>query len=237
MNSSWRTEIFAIFRKEALVELRSRSGLVTSLLFGVASVITISLATFNTKLNGDVAAGLLWVTILFASVLALPRTFLIEEEQGTGDLLRMTARPHAVFWGKALYNLALNLALAAVLTLLFLIFTGRPVSVPGLLAVSLIGGCAALTGAVTLCGALVARAANRTALAGAVAIPLILPVLAMGVSGTRVALSQGMLEMVPLSRVAEEFLHGGTMASMGLLAYAAASLAIGPWLFAAVWKS
>lgn len=236
MNSSWRREVLAIFRKEAQSELRSRSGLVTSGLFGLCAVITIALATFNSILNADVAAGLLWVTILFASVLALPRTFLLEEEQGTGDLLRQFARPHAVFWGKALFNLVLNLTTSLGLTWFFLVLTRLPVSVPWLLLLSVVSGCAALTGAVTLCGALVARASNRAALAGAVSIPLLLPVLSMGVSGTRVALSTGIFDGAP-TQFAIGFLRDGTMATVGLLSYAVLSLVIGPWLFAAVWKS
>lgn len=236
MNSSWRREVLAILRKEVQSELRSKSGLITSGLFGLCAVITIALATFNVKLNHDVAAGLLWVTILFASVLALPRTFLLEEEQGTGDLLRQFARPHAVFWGKALFNLGLNLVTAFGVTWLFLILARLPVSVPWLLALSVFAGCAALTGAVTLCGALVARASNRAALAGAVSIPLLMPVLSMGVSGTRVALSTGIFDGPP-TQFAIGFLRDGTMATVGLLSYAVLSLVIGPWLFAAVWKS
>lgn len=235
MSSSWRSEVLAVLRKEIFSEVRTKSGLVTSGLFGVASVVTIALATFNTKLNGDIAAGLLWVTILFASILSLPRTFLVEEEQGTADMLRLVARPHSVFWGKALFNLLLTGTTSAGLAVLFLIFTGQPIALTWLLVLSLIGGCGALTGAVTLCGALVAQAANRAALAGAIAIPLLLPVLAMGVSGTRVALSQGILDANTV--FAQDFLRGGIAASLGLWAYAVASLAIGPWLFAAVWKS
>jgi heme exporter protein B len=236
LSSSWRREIGAVLRKEVQSELRSRSGLVTSALFGFCAVVTIALASFNTRLNNDIAAGLLWVVILFSSVLALPRTFLLEEEQGTGDLLRQFARPHAVFWGKALFNLLLNLTTAAVLTALFLGFTGLRVTVPWLLFLSVVAGCAALTGAVTLCGALVAGAANRATLAGAVSIPLLMPVLSMGVSGVRVALATGVFDNGP-NRFAQDFLFGGTMATVGLVGYAVVSLALGPWLFAAVWKS
>ncbi|MGV3614503.1 MAG: heme exporter protein CcmB [Fimbriimonas sp.] len=236
MSSSWRREIGAVFRKEVQTELRSRSGIVTSGLFGLCAVITIAVATFSTKLNGEIAAGLLWVTILFSSVLALPRTFLLEEEQGTADLLRQFARPHAVFWGKALYNLLLNAVTATGLTLLFLVFTSMTVSVPWLLAANVLAGCAALTGAVTLCGALVARAANQAALAGAVSIPLLMPVLGMGVAGLRVALSSGILD-APSNAFAQSFYNGGVLWTVGLLGYAVTSLVLGPWLYAAVWKS
>ena len=236
MNSSWRREILAVLRKELQSELRSRSGLMTSGLFGLCAVVTIAVASFNTKLNGDIAAGLLWVILLFSGVLAIPRSFLIEEEQGTGDLLRQFARPHAIFWGKSLYNLTLSLATGSILTALFVVFASKTVSAPWLLVVTIVGGSAALTGAVTLCGALVARAANRAALAGAVSIPLLMPVLAMGVSALRVALSSGILDGGD-PEFAALFLRDGVRASVGLLCYAIVSLVVGPWIYAAVWKS
>lgn len=233
---TWGTEILAIFRKEAQSELRSRSGLVTSGLFGMACVVTLALASFTTKLSGDIAAGLLWVAILFSAVLALPRTFLLEEEQGTADLLRLTARPHAVFWGKALFNLSLTTLTSAGITLLFCLFTSVPVAVPWLLALTVFGGCAALTGSVTLCGALVARATNRAALAAAVSIPLLMPVLSMGISGLRVAFAANVFNQAS-SPFTEALLRSGTMAALGLVGYSVASLVMGPWLYAAVWKS
>lgn len=186
-------------------------------------MITLAFATFTTKLNADVASGLLWVGILFASVLALPRTFLIEEELATGDLLRLVARPHAVFWGKALYNLALILVAGTALTLLFVMFTGLTVPDPLLMAASIFGGCTCLAGAVTLSGALVAQAANRTALAAAVSTPLVLFVLALGVATSRSAFSPGLGNAWPWA--------GGTVC------FAIVLFALGPWLFAAVWKS
>lgn len=195
----------------------------TSLLFGVGAVVTLAFSTFQTKLNSDAASGLLWVGILFASVIALPRTFLVEEELGTGDLLRLVARPHAVFWGKALYNLALILFTGGLLTGLFLLFTGTKVGNPLLLAASVVGGCASLAGAVTLSGALVAQAANRTALAAAVSTPLVLSVLSLGVATSRSAFSPDFSNAWPWA--------GGS------ICYAVVLYAVGPWLFAAVWKS
>jgi heme exporter protein B len=206
-----------------VVELRSKSGLATAGLFAVAAVFTIGFATMNSHLDGDIAAGLIWVAILFSSVLALPRTFIVEEEQGTADLLRLTARPHAVFWGKALFNLLQMLVMAATLSVLYLGFTGLSLQSPWLYVATLVGGCAALSGAVTLTGAIVSRATNRGALAGAVAIPGLLPIMGMGVSGMRSAFGVG-------------FQASGQLWALGLLGYATLVLAIGPWVFAAVWK-
>src|SRR5205807_3271510 len=128
LNSSWQVEIGAVFRKEWLNELRTRAGFISSLLFSVVAVVATALATFGKTPEPTVAAGLLWVTLLFSSILALPRSFIAEEETGTGNLLRLIARPHAVFWGKALFNLLQMLVTAALLSTLFLMLTGLPVT-------------------------------------------------------------------------------------------------------------
>lgn len=206
-----------------LSESRSRHGLATAGLFGLVTVFTVSFATMSSSLNGDIASGLIWVAILFAAVIALPRVFLLEEEQGTGDLLRLMARPHAVFWGKALFNLIQVLVMSAILSILYFGFADLSVKVPWLYWFTLLGGCMAMAGAVTLTGALVAQASNRSAVAAAVSVPILLPVMSMGVSGMRTAFGVG-------------FTDSGIFAACGLLAYAVATFAIGPWLYAAIWK-
>ncbi len=210
--------------KEWQSEMRSQSGLVTGVLFSVVTVYAISFATLSEKLHGTVVAGLLWVALLFSSSASLPRIFLAEEEQGTAELLRMVGRPHAVFWGKSLFNCLQSVVTGILLCVLYLGFTSKSVTVPWLLAVCLIAGCLSLAGAVTLCGAIASQASNRAVLSAAIAVPLLLPLVSLGVSGVRVALGDG---------AASE----GNGAAIGLIGYACATLATGPWIFAAVWKS
>lgn len=225
MNSNWQNEISAVFRKEWKTEMRSMSGVVTSLLFSVVTVYAISFASMSQKLHGTVVAGMLWVALLFSSASSLTRIFLIEEEQGTADLLRLVARPHAVFWGKALFNIVQSLITSVILSILYLGFTSTTVTIPWLFAVSLITGCLSLTGAVTLCGAIAAQASNRSMLSAAIAVPLLLPLVALGVSGMRISLGDG------------SWASGGMASVVGLIGYAMATLATGPYIFAAVWKS
>lgn len=236
MNSNWSREIRAVLRKEAQSELRTKNGLVTAGLFGLCSIITIAVATFNARITGDLAAGLIWVAILFASVIAIPRTFLVEEEQGTADLLRLFARPHAVYWGKALFNAAQTCVLSTLIVALFVLFTNSAVGVPGILVITILGGSFAMAGAVTLAGALVARANNRAVIAGAISVPLLLPVLGMGVGAMRVVFAGQMLGADP-NEFLTGFVNSGWMSAVGLSCYAVATMAIGPWIYAAVWKS
>jgi len=198
--------------------------MMTALLFGFTTVVALAYATLSKILSGTTAAGLLFVGLLFAATLSMPRSFLIEEEQGTGDMLRLIARPHSVFWGKSLFNFAQMLVTGILFTGLSIFLMRIEVPHPGLLAASLFGTSATLAGGVTLTGSLVAQAANRSALASAVSLPLLLPLALLAVSGFRVAFGDG------------EYL-GGVSAGYGLICYGVACFAVGPYLFAAVWKS
>jgi heme exporter protein B len=222
----WATEVKAIFRKEVQSEMRSKSGLVTSGLFGVVAVVAIAFATRDVKITPMVAAGLFWVTLLFSSMISLPRAFTVEEELGTGDLLRLVARPHAVFWGKMLFNLVLLTVTAAALATLFLVLVGVQVSNISMFMMALIGSCLTLAGTVTLSGAIVAQAANRGSLAGAISLPLLLPITMLGVIGLAASLGQSSGLAV-----------NGTSATLGLICYGVLSVAVGPYLFAVIWKS
>ena len=233
--SPWTPEILAVFRKEAATEWRTKTGLMTGGLFGLCTVASLALAFWTKDPNRldekfgdhpmkDVCASLVWSILLFSSILSLPRAFLAEEENGTADLLRLMARPHAVFWGKMLFNLLQTWVGGLFLGALFVGSVRLEVPYPGLFVVCLLTGGAAVAGAVTLCGAIVAQAANRAALAGAVAVPLLLPLLQWGVTGMR-------------SAFGVEQLGYGVNAAIGMGCYAVASLALGPTLYAAVWKS
>ncbi|RYG26225.1 hypothetical protein EON82_04210 [bacterium] len=232
---NWKAEILAVLRKEASTEWRTKTGLLTGGLFGLATVAALAFAFYNKNPNRldetfldhpmkDVCASLVWTILLFSSILSLPRAFLAEEENGTADLLRLMARPHAVFWGKMLFNLLQTWIGGLFLGFLFALSIGLEITHKGLFVACLLGGGAAIAGAVTLCGAIVAQAANRAALAGAVAVPLLLPLLQWGVTGMRAALGV-------------ERLGFGLNAAIGMGCYAVASLVLGPYLYAAVWKS
>lgn len=233
--SAWTSEILAVFRKEAATEWRTKTGLTTGGLYGLATVFTIVLALFDKNVNRfdpgaadhplkAVCASLVWSVVLFASLLSLPRAFLAEEENGTADLLRLMARPHAVFWGKMLFNLVQTWVGGVFLGTAFVVGVGLEVTHPGLFVACLLSGGAAIAGAVTLCGAIVAQAVNRAALAGAVAIPLLIPLLQWGVVGMKAAF--GVERLAP-----------GLNAASGMGCYAVASLVLGPAIYAAVWKS
>ncbi|HET6645186.1 MAG TPA: heme exporter protein CcmB [Fimbriimonadales bacterium] len=220
-NSGW-TEVRAVFRKEAVSELRGRHGVVTSLLFAFMTVTALGVAAARTSPTPSLAAGMLWAALLFAAITGLVRTFVTEEDQGTGDLLRLWAKPGAVFWGKFLYNGALIVLVAAIVAPLFALFVGVSPHDWALAVAAIFVGCVALAAAISLCGALVARAEGHGALAGVISIPVLLPVVFLGVGALRIAFGEPGTS--------------GWVSVAGLVGLGAAFVAAGPYLFAAVWK-
>ncbi len=175
------------------------------------------------ELNKTVAAGLLWVVLVFSGILALPRIFLIEEEQGTADLLRLMAKPEAVFWGKGLFALVIQLAIGSAITVLFIVFNHIPVVKYDTLLISMLGGCAAIAGTVALCAAIAMRAANSTVLTATIAVPLLTTLVTLGTTGTRTAFGV-------------DAFNRGLMFSSSLVAYAIATFLVGSLIFPSVWR-
>ncbi len=222
--NSWYREIRSVFLKEILSEGRAPHSILTGALFSLIAVVAISLTSYNHALQPTLASGLLWVVLLFASVMSLPRMMLAEEDLGTGDLLRLTARPHSIFWGKLFFNLGQLIILAVILCLLFVLFNNLTVPHPGIFIFGVLGGCTAVNASVTLAGALSARASNRYALSTAISVPLILPIASWGVSAVRTGFGTG-------------FVMDGQHAVLGLFSYGIAASAVGPFIYAAIWKS
>ncbi|MEQ1821301.1 MAG: heme exporter protein CcmB [Fimbriimonadaceae bacterium] len=222
MKSPWTREILAVLEKELKTEQRSRAGFLTSMLSSVLIVISLAYGAFGSKLESQLAAGLFWVALIFAAVAALPRTFLAEEEAGTADLLRLAARPHAIFWGKALFNCLQILVTATILIILFAVMMGLVIKVPLLMVVGLVGGALGLSGTVTFGAALVAQGSNRSMLVGVVCLPLMIPLIMMGISSFRVAFGAGLAP-------------GGWASALGVWLYTAMVFSVAPNLFALVW--
>lgn len=96
--------------KDLTLELRSRERLVSMLTFAVLVAVVFSFAVDPTVRARTIAGAMLWVTVLFAGMLGLGRSFSMEQEQDAlaGMLLAPVDRG-AVYLGKFLANLALLL--------------------------------------------------------------------------------------------------------------------------------
>jgi heme exporter protein B len=179
--------VWAIARKDLVIEARSRELAYTTLFFAVSIVLVFS---FGFVVEGvpltDAAAGILWVAIAFSGTLALGRTFERERQGETlkALLLSPVERP-AVYVGKlvglVLLMVAVELLVVPFVGMLFRAPLGRA---PWLLAGLLAAGTIGFAAVGTLFAAMLIRAHSRDVLLPVVLYPITVPLVIAGVRGT-----------------------------------------------------
>lgn len=109
--------VAAIVWKDLLIEVRTKASFHSMLAFAALVLFVFSFAVGpDTPLLREIAAGLLWVAIVFTGLLSLSRTYQSEEAAGGLEGLRMApGDPRAIYLGKLAGNLLLLLALELVL--------------------------------------------------------------------------------------------------------------------------
>ena len=97
----------ALLRKELLVELRTLESVPGMSLFAVTTFVVFHFALNRNSVDGDLAAGILWVTLLFAAMLGVNRLFVADADQGGFDgFLLAPVDSSAMLMAKALALLA-----------------------------------------------------------------------------------------------------------------------------------
>jgi heme exporter protein B len=174
-----RRTVGALLRKELLVELRTLESVPAMSLFAVTTFVVFHFALNRSSVDGDLAAGILWVTLLFAAILGVNRLFVADADQGGFDGFLLAPVDHSALL------LAKSLALLAYLTVLELIavpafallLLGPPLAhaLGGLLAVLALAnvGVAAIG---TLVAALAVRTRARDLLGPLLSLPLFVPI-------------------------------------------------------------
>jgi heme exporter protein B len=78
-----------ILRKDLLIELRTKETVPAMTLFTITVYVLFHFGLDRDSLDGDLASGVLWVTLLLAAVIGVSRMFAAEREQGGIDGLRL----------------------------------------------------------------------------------------------------------------------------------------------------
>jgi heme exporter protein B len=114
----------AVAGKDLRAELRSRTALLSALVFAALVLVVFNFARDPTAIGSDVLApSVLWVTFALAAIVAMNRGFNIERENGAFDgLLLAPAAREALFVGKFLANLAFVAIVELVTLPLFTLF-------------------------------------------------------------------------------------------------------------------
>jgi heme exporter protein B len=166
----------ALLRKDLRVELRTLRSLPAMALFAISAFVIFRFGLDRTTLDGELAAGVLVPTLLFAALLAINRLFVAEREEGGFDLIRLAPIDRTVlFAAKAsalvIYLVVLELIAVPIFALFFLD------SVSGLLPFALVLLLAniglAATG--TVISTIATMSSARDLLAPLILLPLLIP--------------------------------------------------------------
>jgi heme exporter protein B len=187
--------VAALLRKELRVELRTLESVPAMALLSLTTFVLFHFGLNRSSLDGDLAAGVLWVTLLFASMLGVNRLFVADEEEGgfDGFLLAPVDRT-ALLAAKAIALLLYLLVVEAVAIPAFALLLLGPSlgqALPDLIAVVVLAdlGVAAVG---TLVAALAVRTRARDLIGPLLALPLLVPVvLAAARASTPLLLASG----------------------------------------------
>jgi heme exporter protein B len=212
--------VAAIMRKDLRVELRTKESVPAMALFAVTTFVVFHFGLDRDTLEGQLAAGVLWVTLLFAAILGVNRLFVAEREQaGFDGLLLAPIERNAVLFAKAaalfVYLVALELVAVPVFGLFF-IQSGFWEALPLLVVVLLLADAGiAVVGALLSSIAVNTRA--RDLLLPLLLLPLTVPVMIAAAAATDPLLSVPLDRSDTLKWIAVLALYD---AVFGLLAYA-----------------
>ncbi len=178
----------AILRKDLTIELRTRQSVPAMALFSITVFVLFHFGLDRNELDGSLASGVLWVTLLLATVLAVNRLFAAEREGGAldGVLLAPIDRT-AVYLAKAT-ALFLYLVLLEVVALpafaVLLLGPGLGGAFPELLAIVLLADIG-LAGVGALVAGLAAETRVRDVIVPLLLLPLLIPVLIASANATK----------------------------------------------------
>jgi len=210
----------AILRKDLLVELRAKESVPAMALFSITTFVVFHFALRRASVEGELASGVLWVTLLFAAMLGVNRLFLPEREQGGFDAFLLApvdrtamllAKAGALFAYLCLVELVAVPAYA-------LLLLGPPLeqALPELAGVLLLAN-AGVAAVGTFVSAMAVQTRVRDLLVPLIALPLLLPALIGAARATSPLFAPGGAEAIDGTWPAMLALYDLTF---GLLAYA-----------------
>jgi heme exporter protein B len=176
---------YAIFRKDGLAEFRSRELVASMGLFALLAVLIFSFALeLNRQARIESVSGVLWVTIVFASILGLNRSMAMERDQGNLDaLLLAPISRSAVFVGKLAGNFVFTGVVGLLVALVVTILFNVPLASPWML-VLLVMGVLGFTTIGTMLAAMTVQTRARETLLPIVMLPIAVPLLLASVRAT-----------------------------------------------------
>ena len=184
--------MWTILRKDLLLELRTKEALSALVVLVLLILLTF---TFALDPQGAAAAApaVLWVTFIFAGLVAVQRAFLLERENDSWHgLLLCPVDRGTIFVAKMAGNLIVLAVAQVVLVLLLMLFLGvAPPAAPLAFALVNLLGLVGFSALATLFAAMSVRLRAREMLLPLLVLPLLVPLVICAVEASRLVLAGG----------------------------------------------
>jgi heme exporter protein B len=185
--SLYLSQVGVIVWKDLLLELRTRERIAAMGAFAVLAGVLFNYSLDTTVVSPqDVAAGLVWMTIVFGGLLGVGRTFHLESQDGAlQGVLTSPAPKDAVYLGKTIANFVLLYPVALLVLFVFWLFFGLDLgSSVGALVLALGLGSLGFVALATLFAAVSSGTHMGETLLPILVFPLLVPMVIYGAGAT-----------------------------------------------------
>jgi len=187
-----------LLRKDLTQEFRTKEMLVSMVVYAVLVIIVLGVALSFAKHSQEyleVCGGLLWVLIVFTSLLGLNKSFSREKEKGCLEgLLLAPVDRGAIFLAKAVSNLIFILLVEVLAVPLFWFFFASfatPAETAWLSVVPLLVGSGGIAGVGTLLSTITVNTRGKDVMLALLFVPVVFPLLYACVSATTATMLGG----------------------------------------------
>jgi len=191
-------KVFVIVQKDVAVELRTKEMLSSMFVFSLLVIVIFSFA-FELRVEDvrKVAPGVLWVTFVFAGMLGLNRSFVLEKDKGCLEgLLLCPVDRSAIYFGKMLGNVIFMTTVEAMILPIFSVLFNVSLFQPILLLIVVLGTLG-FAGVGTLFSAMAVHTRSREVMLPVLLFPVVVPAMIAAVKATG-----GILDGQPFSEIA-----------------------------------
>ena len=165
-------QIFTLFKKDMLLEVRQQYSFYGILLYIGATIFVLYMALEETE--NSTWNGLFWVIQLFVCINAVAKSFL-QESKGRMLYYYSICSPAVFMLAKLLFNSLLILVMSLVSFLLFILFLGNPTTNILEFAGIVVLGAWSLSLVFTFLAAIAAKAHQNAAIMAVMGFPIIIP--------------------------------------------------------------
>ena len=185
LHPSFLRATLAIVQKDLAAEFRSRELISAMLVFSLLVILIFNFALeLDIKTRESVTAGVLWTTFAFAGTLGLSRSMAVEKDRGCIDgLLLAPVDRSAIYFGKAISNLAFMLIVEAIVLPVYSVLYNANLFRLDFLGVILLGSIG-YSAVGTLLSAMAVQTRTRDVLLPILLFPVAIPVLLAAVKAS-----------------------------------------------------